>query len=241
MYTMIYTLENFFIDQRESTACTEPIIQIEIILTWKTPIIGRNTERKIIKFLLSIFGTFFPPFPYTATLGASRWHGEQKKAKWGNKMAERGTFPSLGKHLPGEKGFQRFKLSAYSSAENCHGFNAKKPIFFSTPKHSPLNSVSRNSGIDIFNICPALVEPYSVIGERRSPTALNWAHNRRKTCWSKWGCVMPSLPWTGKDGDPKLLLSNAFWGKSSCHYTADRQCHLVRMPLGFVRTRTQNW
>lgn len=59
MYTMIYTLDNFFIDQRESAAWMEPIIQIEIILTWKTPIIGRNTERKIIKFPFSICGIFF--------------------------------------------------------------------------------------------------------------------------------------------------------------------------------------
>lgn len=58
MYTMIYTLDNFFIDQRESAACTEPIIQIEIILTWKTPIIGKNIERKIIKFPLSVYGNF---------------------------------------------------------------------------------------------------------------------------------------------------------------------------------------
>lgn len=33
MYTMIYALDNFFIDQRESAVHTEPIIQIEIILT----------------------------------------------------------------------------------------------------------------------------------------------------------------------------------------------------------------
>lgn len=59
MYTMIYTLDNFFIDQRESAAWTEPIIQIEIILTWKTPIIGRNAERKIIKFSFSVYGIFF--------------------------------------------------------------------------------------------------------------------------------------------------------------------------------------
>lgn len=59
MYTMIYTLDNFFIDQRESAAWTEPIVQIEIILTWKTPIIGRNTERKIIKFPFSVYGFFF--------------------------------------------------------------------------------------------------------------------------------------------------------------------------------------
>lgn len=37
MYTMIYTLDNFFIEQREDAACPEPIIQIEIILTWKIP------------------------------------------------------------------------------------------------------------------------------------------------------------------------------------------------------------
>lgn len=94
-------------------------------------------------------------------------------------MAERGTFPSLGKHLPGKKGFQRFKLSAYSSDENCHSFNANKSFFF-TPKHSPLNSVLTKNGMDIFNICPALVDPESVIVERSSPMSLSWAHNRRK-------------------------------------------------------------
>lgn len=52
--------------------------------------------------------------------------------------------------------------------------------FFFTPKHSPLNSVLRKNGMDIFNICHALVDPESVIGERSSPTSLNWAHNRRK-------------------------------------------------------------
>lgn len=128
MYTMIYTLDNFFIDQRESAACMEPIIQIEIILTWKTPIIRRNTERKIIKFPLSFYGTFFF-FLYTDTLGARSWHGEQKRAKWGNKMTERWTFLSLGKCFLGEKGIQRFKLFAYYSAGNCHGFNAKKAKF----------------------------------------------------------------------------------------------------------------
>lgn len=44
-------------------------------------------------------------------------------------MADRCSFHSLGKCLLGEKGIQRFKLSAYSSAGNYHGFNAKKPKF----------------------------------------------------------------------------------------------------------------
>lgn len=107
MYTMIYTLDNFFINQRESAACTEPIIQIEIILTWKTPIIGRNIERKIIKFLLSIYGTFFFSFPFlTQTLweqaagmgsrkrlsGEIKWQKEVPSLVWGSTCLERRDF-----------------------------------------------------------------------------------------------------------------------------------------------------
>jgi len=36
-------------------------------------------------------------------LGARNWHWEQKRAKWGDKMAERHIFPSLEKCLLGEK------------------------------------------------------------------------------------------------------------------------------------------
>lgn len=126
MYTMIYTLDNFFIDQRESAAWMEPIIQIEIILTWKTPIIGRNTERKIIKFPFSIYGIFFF---YSDTLGARTCHGDQKRAKWGNKIAVQCRFLTLGKCLSGEKGIQIFKFPSYSLAGSGHKLSGMKQKF----------------------------------------------------------------------------------------------------------------
>lgn len=44
-------------------------------------------------------------------------------------MAERCTFPCLRKCLLREKGIQRLRCSSYTSAGNCHGFNAKKSKF----------------------------------------------------------------------------------------------------------------
>lgn len=128
---------------------------------------------------------------YTGTLGTRVWHGEQKRAKWGNNMAERCTFPSLGKCLHGEKGIQKFKLSAYSSAGNCHEFNVKKLKFI---LQTAVFWIVTGGNIDtyIFNICPVLLDAESVMGERRLssqqicliPWVSTWDH-RNNRCGSE--------------------------------------------------------
>lgn len=151
MCTLIYTLDNFFIDQRESAVCTEPIIQIEIILTWKMPIIGRNTERKIIvsslhqwNFLssLSFLFSFFTQLPWEQGNGMGNRERRSGEIKC--------TFRSLGSMRLEWKEF-RGSSSLFILQMNIVHRNFFFFFFFFTPNCSPPKSVFRNV-MDISNV-----------------------------------------------------------------------------------------